>query len=430
VNHVERVRRAKWIIAIASLVSLVALIALMSWLRPGVPKVVTILTGAEGTRVHYWAEKYADYFEAHGVRTKIVETAGSVDILRRFRDADAATLGFMQSGVEGTAGLDAPPKDLGSLGSLYYEPTWFIVRSDAGIEDVPDLEGKRVYWGEKGSDARAAAYKLFDAYGVRRPALDPVIDALTSSDAAAALVDGTLDAAIFSGATASAEVRQLLVNSAVRPISAQHAEVFTRVNPDVGALRIPQGLFSLGEMIPREDVTVVAPAMNLVAKDSLHPAIVDLALDAATRLHRGATLLSRQGEFPSEKFTSLPMNDDAVHYYDRGPSGFRKYLPFWLASLVDQIIVIGLPFFLVLSTVFKGIPVYMEWKIKLDLLKFYRRLAVVEKAPQHVLDECMAELAAIETESGKLRLPGIHLPVYFEFRQTIHDMRDRLERGW
>ncbi len=40
--------RRKWAIGIGSVVVLILLIALMSWLRPGVPKKMTILAGLEG----------------------------------------------------------------------------------------------------------------------------------------------------------------------------------------------------------------------------------------------------------------------------------------------------------------------------------------------------------------------------------------------
>lgn len=429
-SRVDRARRTNWIIAIVSLVSLVLLIALMSWLRPGVPKEVTILAGTEESRGYEWAQRYAEYFAEHGVRANVVATAGSGDILQRFQTAGGATVGFLQSGAERAIGERLAPKGLESLGSLYYEPVWLFVRADSTIGEISDLEGKRVYWGQDGSDARAAAEMVFEAYEVKHRELDPELDALTQLEAAALLGEGTIDAAVFSGAATSGEIRELLGRHGLRPASAKHAEAITRINPDMGALRIPQGLFSLKQMIPREDIEVIAPAVNLVANETLHPAIVDLFLDAATRIHRPATLLSKQGEFPSERYTSLPMNDDAARYYEKGPSGFRKYLPFWLASLVEQLIVFGLPVFVVLSTVFKGIPVYLEWKIKIDLLKFYRRLAAIEKAPKHDLEACLAELAAMEAESAKLRIPAVHLPVYFEFRQSIHDMRDRLERGW
>ena len=208
--------------------------------------------------------------------------------------------------------------------------------------------------------------------------------------------------------------------------------MFQRTHPDLGYLFIPQGLFDLGEMIPREDARVVAPAINLVAREGLHPALVDLFLDAANAFHRAGTLLSKRGEFPSEDYTSLPMNSDAAHYYDKGPSGFRKYLPFWLASLVDQLIIFGLPFFVVLSTVFKGIPVAVEWKTKLDLVKLYKRLVLIENAPdrQAKLEDYLAKLDGLEAESAKLHMPALHLTHYFEFRQYIHDMRERMERGW
>ena len=429
-SRVERARRTKWIIAIASMVSLVLLIALMSWLRPGVPKQVTILAGTEDSRGYQWAERYAEYVEAHGVRARVIATAGSGAVVRRLGKAGGATVGFLQSGVEDSLGEAEALEGLESLGSLFYEPVWLIVRADLSVDEIADLEGQRVYWGQEGSDARAAAQKLFDEYEVHDPAIDPELSMLTQPEAAVALIDGKIDAAIFSGAAVSGAIRELLARDDLQVVSARHGEVVARHNPDLGVLQIPQGLFSLREMIPRKDLQVVAPTVNLVANERLHPAIVDLFLDAAMRFHRRATLLSKEGEFPSERYTSLPMNDDAVRYYQRGPGGFRRYLPFWLASLIDQLIVVGLPVFVVVSTVFKGIPVYLEWKIKLDLLRFYKRLAAIEKAPSHDLEACLAELAAIEAESGKLCVPGVHLPAYFEFRQTIHDMRDRLERGW
>lgn len=429
-NPVKLTSRAKWIIAILSFASLVLLILLMGWLRPGVPKNVTILSGIQGSRSYAWAQRYADFVEQHGVGAKVITTAGSGEILERFQQTKAPMVGFLQSGVERTIAHGKVPESLRSLGSLYYEPVWLIAREGSGIGDIPDLQGKRVFGGGPDSDTRAAVLTLLEAYGVDPPQQDPELGQLTQDEVVDALLSGRLDAAFFASASTAEAVRRLLGEEGVYPVSAKHADVFERTHPDLGNLFIPEGLFDLGEMIPRQDVRVMAPAINLVADESLHPALVDLFLDAATSLHRSATLLSKRGEFPSEDYTSLPMSEEAIHYYEKGPGGFRKYLPFWVASLIDQLIIYGLPIFVVLSTVFKGIPVYLEWKIKLDLLGFYKRLAAIEKAPSHELEKCLAELAAIEAESSKLHVPGLHLPAYFEFRQSIHDMRERLERGW
>lgn len=428
----ERASRSKWIIAIASIISLILLVLFMTWLRPGVPKEVTILAGVEGSRSQAWAERYADYVRAHGVKANVVTTAGSGEILERLEGTKSATVGFLQSGVERELGDGRAPDGLQSLGSLYYEPVWLFVRNDSGIDDVPDLTGKRVYWGHVGGDARAAVLTMLRAYGVESPPPNPDLDELGAADVADRLLAGGIDAAFLAGASAGTPVRRLLAEDAVHPFSAKHTVVFSRIHPDIGNLLIPQGLFGLRQMIPREDVRVIAPAINLVSDDALHPALVDLFLGAATSLHRNPTLLSKRGEFPSEDYTSLPMNEEAVRYYERGPSGLRKYLPFWVASLIDQLIVYGLPIFVVLSTVFKGIPVYLEWKLKLELLKFYKRLKVIENASdrRERLEHYFAELDRIEAESARVRIPGLHLPHYFELHQYIHDMRERMEHGW
>ena len=421
----------KWPVVVGALVSLALLLALMSWLRPGVPRTVTIVAGPENGATHTWAERYADYARQHGLKAEVVETLGSGESIGDLERVDPhqarATVGFLQSGVEETTGDPEAATELQSLGSLYFEPIWVLVRVEAGIEDVGGLVGKRVYWGRPGTEARAASAKLAQVYEIALSE-DTELDLWTPSEAAAALIEGRIDAGVFVGSPS--DLQALLVDDALEPLSARHSDVFTRLHPEVGALHIPAGLFSLGQMIPREDIVVMAPSMNLVGHEGLHPALVDLFLDAATRFHTRATLLSQQGEFPGERYTSLPMNPDAVAYYKGGPRGLRKYLPFWAATLIDYLINLGLPIVVVLSTVFKGIPVYLEWKLKLELMRFWKRLAVIENQPERDLDECLAMLASIESESAQLRVPRVHLPSYFELRQEIHDMRDRLKAGW
>ena len=427
----ERRSRVKWAIGVVSTTALLLLIALMTWLRPGVPKSVKILAGVEGSHSHRAAESYAKFAEGHGVRAEVVVTAGSGEILSRFAGDGSPMLGFLQSGVEREVGDGDAPETLQSLGSLYFEPIWLFARNDSGIHDIPDLAGKRVFPGRPGSDARAAARSLLRAYGHVGEPINFDIEQFTLSQAVETLLAGGLDAVLLAGGTANALVRQLLAEDTVRPIPARHAEVVTRIQPDFANLLIPQGLFSLGQMLPREDVRVIAPAINLVADESLHPALVDLFLDAATTIHGGATKLSKRGDFPSEDYTSLPLNAEAKRYYKKGPSGLRRYLPFWLASLIDQLIVFGLPVFVVLSAVFKGLPVALEWKTKIDLAKVYRRIQAIENAADQASrrDEYLRVLDAAEAECDGLRMPRMHLPQYFELRQYIHDLRKRVERA-
>jgi hypothetical protein len=223
----------------------------------------------------------------------------------------------------------------------------------------------------------------------------------------------------------------LLRAEGVHPVSVKHAEVYRRMQPDVAVLRIPQGLFDLAQMIPRQDVRVIAPAINLVARENLHAALVDLFLDAARETHGHPTLLAPRGTFPSEDYTSLPMNADAARYYEKGPSGLRRYLPFWLATLVDRVVVYVVPFVVVVWTAFKGLPILTRFRFSLSLHGLYKRLKRIELADNadDQREGLFRELDAIEADSKSFPVPRTHLAAYFELRQNIHDLRDRLREG-
>ena len=425
----ERLSAHKRAIAIGAVVSLVGLILLMSWLRPGVPKEVSILAGPQSSRSYQWAERYADYIEAHGIRAKVVSTAGSGDILRRLSEGTKPAVGFLQSGVEREVGDGKPPAGLESLGSLYFEPTWVFVRDDASIVELTDLPGKRAFTGRPGSDARATSRALLRVFGLSDEVASEPYEELTPIEATDALLAGELDVIFLAGESGAESIRRLLDADGVHPISVQHGDVYRRIQPDVGELLIPEGLFDLAQMIPKHDVRVIAPAINLVAREQLHPALVDLLLDAAKRLHGGPSLLAERGTFPSRDYTSLPLSAEAERYYDKGPSGLRKYLPFWLATWVDRLIVYVVPILVVASSVFKGIPVLIQMRARLALRGFYTRIQRIENSTdqQANRDAYLAELDAIENATREIHIPQMHIAHYFEFRQYIHDLRSRLE---
>lgn len=129
------------------------------------PKEVSILAGPDGSRSHRWAERYVVHVQAHGLRAKVVATAGSGDILRRLTEDTKPAIGFLQSGAERALGDGQSRVDLESLGSLYFEPLWMFVGHDSAIREISDLAGKRVFPGRRGSDARATARALSSGSG-------------------------------------------------------------------------------------------------------------------------------------------------------------------------------------------------------------------------------------------------------------------------
>ena len=423
--------KAKWILGVGAVASLVLLVALMSWLRPAIPKEVSILSGPEGSQSHRWANRYADYVQEHGIRAQVVTTDGAGEVLEEFAHSDGPVVAFLLSGAEREVPGGQAPAGLESLGSLYFQPLWIFVAKYAGITDIADLAGKRIAAGPPESDATATSRAILEAYGLTDQVVTKPFENLEPSEAADALLEGRIDVAFFASDLGDDSIMRPLSADGIEPLSAEHVEAFSRLHPNVGQLLIPEGLFDLEHMIPREDVRVIAPAMNLVAPQDLHPALVDLFLDAARKLHGGRSLLTERGTFPSEDYTSIPMNPDATRYYENGPSGLRKWLPFWLATLVDRLVVYVLPVLLVAWTVFKAIPMLVGLRITVAFGQIYKRLKKIELASDDEAQrtQLLIELDKIEAETTRLRVGPRHLAPYFELRQNIHDMRTRLIEG-
>ena len=91
---------------------------------------------------------------------------------------------YCNPGAEREAPDGKASEGLESLGSLYFEPNWVFIADGSGLEDVPDLAGKRVFPGRRGSDARATVRALFDVYGLTDRVATERFEQLTPQEAA------------------------------------------------------------------------------------------------------------------------------------------------------------------------------------------------------------------------------------------------------
>ena len=138
----------------------------------------------------------------HGIRCSVESTGGSVYNTRTIREGEL-DFGVVQSDVQSAAmdGVrafdgDEPYADLRAVFSVHPEPMHVMVRGDSGISSVGDMKGKRVNIGNPGSGTRVLADVLMAAAGVS-PSDFALAAELKSSEQAAALRDGKIDAAIW-----------------------------------------------------------------------------------------------------------------------------------------------------------------------------------------------------------------------------------------
>ena len=177
--------------------------------------------------------------------------------------------------------------------------------------------------------------------------------------------------------------------------------------------------------------TLIGPTVELIARANLHPALSDLLLEAAPEVHGRAGLFKRQGEFPAPLEHEFRISADAIRFYKSGKSFLYRSLPFWLASLVNRILVAFVPVVVVLIPVMRIIPALYRWRIRLRIYRWYRVLLVLEQGMiAHLAteerEELLGRLDRIEEEVNKMKMPASFGDQFYVLRQHIGFVRNRL----
>jgi hypothetical protein len=226
-------------------------------------------------------------------------------------------------------------------------------------------------------------------------------------------------------------MRDLLRTPDVRLFNFTQADGYARRIHYLNKVELPQGAIDFGKNIPAQDVYLVAPTVELIARNKLHPALVDLLLEAAREVHGNATLLQRRGEFPAPVEVDYHLSDEARRYYASGKSFLYRSLPFWLASRVNRILVAFVPMLFVLIPGLRLIPSAYQWQIRLRIYRSYRALLTVEReafpniTPQE-REALLTRVNHIEKTVNKMKFPASFADQFYGLRQNIIFVRSKL----
>jgi hypothetical protein len=189
------------------------------------------------------------------------------------------------------------------------------------------------------------------------------------------------------------------------------------------------GGIDFGKNIPAEDITLIGPNVEIVARKNLHPALSDLIIQAAEEVHSGPGLLKARGEFPAPLENDLPVSADAKRYYKSGQGILYKIFPFWVASLVDRILILILPLIVIFPSVIRGVPAFFQWRIRTRIYRWYRQLLGIEQRVRSGKQEDLAglygELDRIEEQVNK-NVPVSFAESFYILREHIDFVRDRI----
>jgi len=395
------------------------------FVEPAPPGRIEIATGSRGGAYFSFAQRYREIVAEEGVELVVRETSGSIQNLGLLDDPAS---GVQVALVQGGTGDPAASPHLMSIASLYYEPVWLFHRGADSVRRLSDLRGKKVGIGAEGSGTRAMAQLLLRENGITDETKHLPLD---GPAAAEALQQGLVDAAFIVASPKAEFVRVLLADPEIQAMDFKRADAYSRRHRFLSQVRLPQGVIDLARNVPRSDITLVAPTAALVARNDLHPALVELLLHAAEAVHRSGGLFEDTGEFPSALHVDFPLSDDARRYLKSGPSFLQRYLPFWFANFLDRTKVMILPLLTLLFPLFRILPPTYRWRMRSKVIRCYKNLARLEeelrdRVPGESVSSLVAELDRIEGEVRDMHIAPGYLDIAYALRLHIDLVRAQI----
>ena len=414
----------------AVLICIVLVWAALHFVRSAPPHSLTISSGPKGSNFETIAQRYSRILAKSGIKLNVIPSAGSLENLQRMSDPKSRVdIALVQSGV--TANTDTDD-DLESLGGMFYQPLLIFYRSPKPLQRLSELAAQRIAIGPEGSGTRFLALALLKANGIE-PGGITTLTSLEGEAARSALLRKQVDAIFLTGDSASsATLRELVHAEGIRLFEFPQADAYVRRFAYLSKLTLPAGAFDLGENVPPENMSLLAPTVELVAHSNLHPALTDLLIEAATQVHGRASLLQTAGQFPNRSIHTFPISAEAARFYKEGDRSFiYRYLPFWLASMVSRLLIVIVPLFVVMIPSLRYLPVLYRWRINTRIHHRYGELMELERQTLEPLSDgqrtqMLDRLAAIEKQVISRKMPGSHAEQVYILREHIDFVRRKL----
>lgn len=424
----------------------VLLALLLLWLayvilEPNPPDKVVLATGAEQGAYAEFGKRYAARLRQHGIEVELRGTQGAAENLQLLRDPAAGVdLAFVQGGADteyaSAADAEAANAGLVSLGSLFYEPLWLFYREESAqrllkkpqLAALPELKGWTLNIGAPGSGVPNLMRKLLEANRIDPASL--TLAEKPSTPAVVALLAGEVDALAFASAPEAALVQMLLQTPGIRLFDFPQAEAYSRRFPFLSNVVLPRGVVDLAADMPGANIRLIAPTATLVAREDLHPALVQLFVQSARTIHGGAGWFQRKGTFPSIENTERPLAAEAERFYRNGPPLLQRYLPFWMANLVDRMWVVLVSIIAILIPLSRIVPPLYQFRIRSRIFRWYGQLRRVEESiGEKTGAELLQQLDDIEQRAGRVTVPLSYADELYSLRSHIGMVRRRVREA-
>jgi len=152
---------------------------------------------------------------------------------------------------------------------------------------------------------------------------------------------------------------------------------------------------------PPTDVLLIATKSNLIVRRDLNSAVQYMLLEAAVEIHSTPSIFRKADQFPAPETVDLPLSPLAREFYKTGTPFLLSHLPFWLAVLLGEPILIPL---------FRLAPAVYHWFERKRIYRLYSELKRVEDemflAPQSQgSKDFLTRLDGLKDRASRLSVP-------------------------
>ncbi len=400
------------------------------WLNPNPPKRVVLATGPEQSAYDSFGQRYAEALAAYGIEVELLPSDGSADNVALLRSG-RADLAFVQGGSGHIQREDEERLQtfVEPLWLFYHEAAAQRLNGTARLNALTELRGWRISVGTEGSGVPQLFRRLLEAN--RLEPAEVHLSELAQTPGTVAFLEREVDALVFASAPESPLVQMLLLTPGVRLMNFQQAQAYARRFGFLTPVVLPQGVVDLADNRPPEDLQLVASTTSLIARHDTHPAILQLFAQTALDLHGPPGWFNRTREYPNLQLAELPVSPEAERAIRNGKPLLQRYLPFWLANLVERMwLAMGLIIALVLP-LSRILPPLYSFRIRSRVFRWYAELRDIEtraEAEMAAIAELLRELDELEHRAEKISLPLAYTDELYALRHHIELVRQRLHR--
>jgi len=226
-------------------------------------------------------------------------------------------------------------------------------------------------------------------------------------------------------------VQRLINAKGIELAGFPRADAYIALYPFLNKLTLPAGVVDLLTNRPPADVVLLAPKASLAVRTHLHPALQHLLLSAAVQIHSQPGIFQKTGQFPAAESVDLPLSEEAQRFYKTGRPLLQNYLPFWLATLVERLLVVFIPLGAVLYPLLRFMPSMYDWFMRSKIIRLYDEMKLIESeadAQERGNDSSAinTKLDQLDQRANRIRLPTAYASMLYGLRMHIDLIRDRL----